>query len=55
MCRLLSRWRSTQGLQMAMLGVLGEYLWRTLDEVRRRPQFVIDEIYQEPQQSDSEK
>jgi dolichol-phosphate mannosyltransferase len=33
------------GLQMAMLGVLGEYLWRTLDEVRRRPQFVIDEIY----------
>ncbi len=43
------------GLQMAMLGVLGEYLWRTLDEVRRRPQFVIDEIYQEPKQADSEK
>lgn len=42
------------GLQMAMLGVLGEYLWRTLDEVRRRPQFVIDEIYQAPQQADSE-
>ena len=35
----------TSGLQMAMLGVLGEYLWRTLDEIRRRPQFVIDEIY----------
>ena len=33
------------GLQMSMLGVLGEYLWRTLDEVRRRPQYVIDEIY----------
>lgn len=30
------------GLQMSMLGVLGEYLWRTLDEVRRRPQYVID-------------
>lgn len=42
------------GLQMAMLGVLGEYLWRTLDEVRRRPQFVIDEIYQESKQTDSE-
>ena len=42
------------GLQMAMLGVLGEYLWRTLDEVRRRPQFVIDEIYQESKQADSE-
>jgi dolichol-phosphate mannosyltransferase len=35
----------TSGIQMSMLGVLGEYLWRTLDEVRRRPHFVIDEIY----------
>lgn len=33
------------GLQMAMLGVLGEYLWRTLDEVRHRPHFVIDEVF----------
>jgi glycosyltransferase involved in cell wall biosynthesis len=30
------------GLQMLMLGILGEYLWRTLDETRRRPPFVID-------------
>jgi hypothetical protein len=28
---------------MMMLGVLGEYLWRVLDETRRRPPFVIDE------------
>lgn len=35
----------TAGVQMLMLGVLGEYLWRTLDEVRRRPPFVIDRIY----------
>lgn len=42
------------GLQMAMLGVLGEYLWRTLDEVRRRPQFVIDEVYQSSPQVDEE-
>ncbi|HET7144261.1 MAG TPA: hypothetical protein VFI68_09600, partial [Anaerolineales bacterium] len=35
----------TSGIQMTMLGVLGEYLWRTLDEVRRRPHFVIDHIY----------
>jgi polyisoprenyl-phosphate glycosyltransferase len=35
----------TAGIQMIMLGVLGEYLWRTLDESRRRPAFVIDEIY----------
>lgn len=35
------------GLQMTMLGVLGEYLWRTLDEVRGRPNFVIDQVYDE--------
>lgn len=35
----------TTGIQMAMLGVVGEYLWRTLDEVRRRPSFIVDEIY----------
>ncbi|HEX8847931.1 MAG TPA: glycosyltransferase family 2 protein [Gemmatimonadaceae bacterium] len=35
----------TAGIQMVMLGVLGEYLWRTLDETRRRPPFVIDEIF----------
>jgi len=32
------------GLQMLMLGILGEYLWRTLDETRRRPPFVIDQV-----------
>ena len=36
----------TSGLQMTMLGVLGEYLWRTLDESRKRPSYVIDEIYE---------
>lgn len=41
------------GVQMSMLGVLGEYLWRTLDEVRKRPHFVIDEIYASPQNHDS--
>jgi dolichol-phosphate mannosyltransferase len=35
----------TAGIQMTMLGVLGEYLWRTLDETRRRPSFVIDEVF----------
>lgn len=35
----------TSGIQMTMLGVLGEYLWRTLDEVRGRPSYVIDQIY----------
>lgn len=41
----------TAGIQMTMLGMLGEYLWRTLDEVRRRPPFVIDEIYSTAKQS----
>jgi len=35
----------TSGIQMTLLGILGEYLWRTLDEIRRRPQYVIDEIF----------
>jgi polyisoprenyl-phosphate glycosyltransferase len=30
------------GLQMIMLGIIGEYLWRTLDESRRRPRYVIE-------------
>lgn len=34
----------TAGIQMVTLGVLGEYLWRTLDETRKRPPFVIDMI-----------
>jgi dolichol-phosphate mannosyltransferase len=34
----------TAGVQMIMLGTLGEYLWRTLDESRKRPMYVIDEV-----------
>ena len=30
------------GFQMTMLGVLGEYLWRTLEESRQRPKFFIE-------------
>jgi polyisoprenyl-phosphate glycosyltransferase len=30
------------GLQIAMLGVLGEYLWRSLDESRRRPRYNVE-------------
>jgi glycosyltransferase involved in cell wall biosynthesis len=35
----------TSGLQMVMLGTLGEYLWRTLDETRKRPPYVVDKCY----------
>lgn len=30
------------GVEMLMLGVLGEYVWRTLDQVRERPLYTID-------------
>lgn len=30
------------GAQMAVLGVMGEYLWRTIEETRRRPLFFIE-------------
>jgi polyisoprenyl-phosphate glycosyltransferase len=30
------------GVQMMMIGILGEYLWRNLDETRKRPRFIIE-------------
>jgi polyisoprenyl-phosphate glycosyltransferase len=32
------------GGQMMMLGVIGEYLWRTLDEARQRPRYLIESV-----------
>jgi dolichol-phosphate mannosyltransferase len=32
------------GLIMIMLGIIGEYLWRILDESRKRPPYIIDKI-----------
>lgn len=32
------------GVQLLMLGILGEYLWRNFDESRNRPIFIIDEM-----------
>lgn len=32
------------GIQMLMIGVLGEYLWRTLDEARHRPRYIIEAL-----------
>ena len=31
------------GVQLVMLGVLGEYLWRAFDETRGRPRYVVEE------------
>jgi len=30
------------GLQIMMMGILGEYIWRSLDESRRRPKYIIE-------------
>jgi dolichol-phosphate mannosyltransferase len=38
MCVLLI----VSGVQLIMLGVLGEYLWRTFDEARGRPRYIIE-------------
>jgi dolichol-phosphate mannosyltransferase len=38
MCVLLI----VSGVQLLMLGILGEYLWRTFDESRGRPRFIIE-------------
>ena len=32
------------GVIMLMLGILGEYIWRTLDAARTRPPYLVDEI-----------
>jgi dolichol-phosphate mannosyltransferase len=32
------------GMQMVMMGVLGEYVWRALDESRRRPRYWIESM-----------
>lgn len=34
------------GVQMLMLGIIGEYLWRNLDETRRRPLYIVDEVFE---------
>ncbi len=38
----------TAGIQMMMLGILGEYLWRALDAARSRPPYVIDRLLEPP-------
>lgn len=32
------------GMQMMMLGVLGEYIWRALDESRSRPLYLVEQV-----------
>lgn len=32
------------GMTLLMLGIIGEYLWRILDETRKRPSYVVDKV-----------
>ncbi|WMT40586.1 glycosyltransferase family 2 protein [Paenibacillus sp. D2_2] len=34
------------GIIMIMLGIIGEYLWRILDESRERPSYVVDKTFE---------
>lgn len=34
----------TSGVQLVLVGILGEYLWRVLDETRRRPVFIVETL-----------
>jgi len=40
----------TSGMQLLILGVLGEYLWRNLDATRRRPLFTVDKTVGIPEE-----
>ncbi|MBI3272454.1 MAG: glycosyltransferase family 2 protein [Planctomycetes bacterium] len=39
---LMSVFLVVSGVQMVMLGMLGEYLWRALDETRSRPRYIVE-------------
>jgi polyisoprenyl-phosphate glycosyltransferase len=33
------------GIQILMIGIIGEYLWRTLDQVRKRDRYIIEQTF----------
>lgn len=42
------------GLTILILGIIAEYLWRILDEIRKRPNYVIDKIHDHKQESEND-
>jgi dolichol-phosphate mannosyltransferase len=42
------------GIQMMMLGILGEYLWRTLESARHRPIYFVEETSESDSLPDSQ-
>jgi len=45
----------TAGAVMLMVGIIGEYVWRTLDASRSRPPFIIDRIEDETSKEKKER
>ena len=43
------------GLILLMLGILGEYIWRALEEARNRPVFLIDTIEKNQDENNKDK
>jgi hypothetical protein len=41
-CRALAAMIGLTGVQWLAVGVVGQYVWRALEEVRRRPQYLIE-------------
>jgi dolichol-phosphate mannosyltransferase len=41
------------GVQMIMLGIIGEYLWRNYDETRKRPLYVVEKVMSKEEQEPS--
>lgn len=37
----------TAGMQLLMLGIVGEYLWRNFDQSRHRPLYLVDQVIQQ--------
>ncbi|MCX4267577.1 MAG: glycosyltransferase family 2 protein [Lachnospiraceae bacterium] len=45
----------SSGLIMFTLGILGEYIWRSMDAARNRPVYIIDEVVTEEEQIEKNK
>jgi dolichol-phosphate mannosyltransferase len=45
---------SFSGVMMVFLGILGEYMWKAIEESRNRPTFIIDKVIQNKSDSQGE-
>lgn len=38
------------GIIMFSMGILGEYMWRMFDEVRKKPEYIVDEVIEDKEE-----